>query len=149
MRTPTRITAGLTALLFVPLTTQAQAPRHPLDPLGWEEHWGVLEVLRDAGHLTDATRFARLTLAPPDKAQVWSWQAGQSLPRIAVAIVKEQAKTFEATVDVGQRKLISWTEKPGAQTAWLMEDLATAGELVKADTGWQRAMRRRGYKDWS
>jgi len=144
-----RFNTGLAALLTLQSTAQAQAPRHPLDPLGWEEHWVVLEVLRDAGHLTDATRFARLSLSPPDKGLVWSWRTGQPIPRLAHAIIKEQAKTFEADIDVSQRKLVAWRERAGVQTAWTGEDLGLAGDLVKADTAWQRAMRGRGYNDWS
>jgi len=149
MRTVARVIAGLAALLSINPTANGQAPRHPLDPLGWEEHWTVLEVLRDAGHLTDGTRFARIALDAPDKMLVWNWRAGQSFPRIATAMVRDQTKTFEATVDVTQRKLIAWKERPGAQTAWTMEDLGLAGELVKADTAWQRGMRRRGYSNFS
>jgi Cu2+-containing amine oxidase len=36
--------------------------RHPLDPLDWQEHWTVLEALRDAGHLNDSTRFSLVKL---------------------------------------------------------------------------------------
>jgi primary-amine oxidase len=144
-----RFIGPVMATVAVAFPISAQAPRHPLDPLTWEEHWAVLEVLRSAGHLNDSTRFTRVALVEPDKASVWSWQKGQPFPRSAHAVIKQQARTFEAVIDVVERRLRTWQERPGVQPNWLAEDFGSAGGLVKSDTAWQRAMRRRGYTDFT
>lgn len=141
---------AVASVLFLAPPGSAQAPRHPLDPLTWEEHWTALETLRDAGRLTDQVRFTRLALRDPDKTLVWSWRPGQPLPpRHAVAILKVGPTAVEAEIDLGQKRVVSWRERPGVQTGWLMEDLGGAGELVKSDPAWQRAMQRRGYAEFS
>lgn len=137
------------ALLLIPSLLGAQTPRHPLDPITWEEHWAVLETLREGGRLTPATRFARLALEEPDKVAVWAWQKGQPFSRRAEVVLRDGPKAFEAVVDLTQRRVVSWQERPGAQVAFSMEDLGGAGEMVKSDSAWNRAMRRRGYTDMS
>lgn len=47
---------------IVPGRAAVQTVTHPLDPLTRLEHFAVLEVLQQAGKLTDRTRFSRLEL---------------------------------------------------------------------------------------
>jgi len=137
------------ALLLMPSLLAAQAPRHPLDPISWDEHWTVLEILREAGHITPTTRFARIAVAEPDKASVWAWQSGQPFTRRAEVILREGTRTIEAVVDVTGHKVVSWQERPGTQVGFSMDDLTGAGALVKSDSAWNKAMQRRGYTDLS
>lgn len=53
--------------------------QHPLDSLTYEEHWTVLEVLRQAGRLDENTRFSRVLLAEPDKSYVRNWSAADPI----------------------------------------------------------------------
>jgi Cu2+-containing amine oxidase len=90
----------------------AQKVEHPLDPLTFQEYWTVLEVLRNAGHLNDETRFSIVNLHEPPKDLVWSWVQGQDFPRDAFAVVRQGADAYEALVDLKQRRVVSgrnWT----------------------------------------
>jgi primary-amine oxidase len=130
----------------VPLA-RAQAPQYPLDPLGWEEHWAVLETLAEAGHLDGDTRFSRLQLVEPDKSLVWNWKAGDEIPRSAFAVVRDGPRTYEAVVDVRTRKLTSWSELRGAQPQWLDEEFGSGAAQVKQNPEFVAAMERRGITD--
>ena len=138
------------ALIFslTPLTSSAQT-RHPLDPLSWEEHWIILETLKAADHLNDSTRLALVRLQEPSKSLVWSWQPGQSIPRAALAVVKQQAKTFEAVVDVANSKLVSWTEVKGVQPNFLAEEFDAVTSAVKKNPEFIAAMKKRGITDFT
>ena len=53
---------------------QFAAPvQHPLDPLTADEYTQTLELLREAGHIDDAARFANVELREPTKSSVISW----------------------------------------------------------------------------
>src|SRR4029450_7436816 len=66
----------------------AQKVEHPLDPLTFQEHWAVLEILRDAGHLNADTRFSMVNLREPDKELVWGWSNRQDFPRPALVAAR-------------------------------------------------------------
>ncbi|MEJ2370344.1 MAG: hypothetical protein P8Y07_05800 [Gemmatimonadales bacterium] len=80
----------MSIVLLSPASTGlAQTTGHPLDPLSWEEHWVVLDAIGSAGHGTDSTRYALVTLHEPDKAAVAAWSPGEPFRREAFAIVKQ------------------------------------------------------------
>lgn len=134
----------LAFLAAAPATAQV---RHPLDPLDWGEHWTVLEVLRDAGRLNDSTRFSLVRLHEPDKTMAWDWRPGQPFTRTAFAMVRQQARTYEAVIDVTGSRLVSWTEAPGAQPGFLDEEYGSVVGAVKEHPEFLAAMRRRGITD--
>jgi primary-amine oxidase len=84
-----KVTCLLWLLLLPALPVAAQNIEHPLDPLSFQEYWTVLEVLRDAGHLDDETRFSIVNLKEPSKNLVWGWAKGNRFPREASAIVRQ------------------------------------------------------------
>ena len=56
-------------VLFILVAAFAGSPlvagpkvEHPLDPLNFQEYWQVLDVLRDAGHVDDKTRFSLVNM---------------------------------------------------------------------------------------
>jgi primary-amine oxidase len=130
-------------------TTLSAQSRHPLDPLTWEEHWTLLEVLHEAGHVNDSTRFSLVTLHEPPKAAVWDWQPTALFPRHAFVIVKQQARTYEAVVDVGARSIASWKEIRGVQPSFLEEEFGAMESQVKRHPEFVEAMRRRGITDFT
>ena len=139
--------ASLCIALSAMLSTaaHAQEARHPLDPLSRQEHFAVLEVLQQAGKLTDATRFTRLEVKTPDKASVWAWKPGAVLPRSAEVVISQGPAVFEATVDITGKRLVSWTERQGVQPMWLESEFG--GEVVdKAmkDPRFADALKKRG-----
>jgi primary-amine oxidase len=130
-------------LLSPALPVAAQNIEHPLDPLSFQEYWTLLEVLRDSGHLDEETRFSIVNLKEPSKDFVWGWSKGNSIPREAFAIVRQGPQTFEAVVDVAQRKLTSWTPLKGLQPNWLDEELKAMTKEVKKNPEFIAAMKRR------
>jgi primary-amine oxidase len=62
-------------------------------------------------------------------------------------LIKQGSQTFEALVDVTQAKLVSWHEIKGVQPALLVYDeLNSLNDILRADPGWQAAMRKRGFE---
>ena len=142
-----RILLLLILLAVAPKTLAAEPVNHPLDPLTWQEHWIVLEALRDARHLDGETRFSMVNLVDPPKNLAWSWKPGDPMPRSAFALVRQSSRSFEAIVDLEARSVTTWRELTGAQPNWLFEELFSAAEFVKKDPAFVEAMRRRGIED--
>src|SRR5580704_18115393 len=102
-------------LLLVPGLARAADFPHPLDALTSDEYSVVLEIIKASGHLDALSRFAGVNLHEPPKQEVLRWRQGDPFRREALAIIKQGRKTFEALVDVANRKLISWREIPGVE----------------------------------
>jgi primary-amine oxidase len=127
----------------------AQKLEHPLDPLNFQEYWTVLEVLRDAGHVNEETRFSIVKLHEPPKDQVWSWTQGSDFPREAFALVRQGPDAFETVVDLKQRRVVSWKKLEGAQPNWLREEFRTLDKEVKKNPDFMAAMKKRGITDFT
>ena len=128
----------------------AAVNEHPLDPLSKEELAAAVEVLRSTGRATDASRFPLIHLHEPAKQEILRYQPESPLRREAFAVVYERARnqTFEAVIDLTARKVRSWKEIPGVQPNFMVEDYALLQEIVRADPNWQKAMLKRGVKDF-
>jgi Cu2+-containing amine oxidase len=62
MRIRNLVLGVLCAYCAATIPLAAQKVEHPLDPLSFQEYWTSLEVLRDAGHLNEETRFSIVNL---------------------------------------------------------------------------------------
>ena len=144
LRAPAACTAAL--LLCAPVSV-AQQPLHPLDPLGWQEYWTVLEVLAENSHLDGDTEFSRIQLREPDKALVWNWKDGDSFPRSAFAVVRQGPRTYEAVIDISDRSLSSWKELTGRQPMWLDREFGSGAAKVLEHPEVIAALERRGIAD--
>jgi primary-amine oxidase len=113
----------------------------------WQEHWTVLEVLRDSGHLDADTRFSMVNLKEESKKSVLKWKPGQASARHAFALVRQKAQSFEAVVDLNKKTLLSWEELEGVQANWLDEEFEAMDDIVKEDPDFLAAMKRRGITD--
>jgi primary-amine oxidase len=138
---------GVLAVLLLCGTADLTGQSHPLDPLTWQEHWTVLEVLRDAGHYDNDTGVTEVTLHAPPKADVWTWTPDRRLPRRAHATLLGRDGTYEAVVDVDNRRLISWDHIPGVHATWLGFEFEVMADEVKAHPDFIAAMERRGITD--
>lgn len=127
------------------MVPEAAAP-HPLDPLTAAEYARAVTLLREAGHVSDSSRFVALELRDPDKAEVLAWRTGQAFGRTAFAIVKAGARTFEGMVDLGAGRVSSWNEIPGVQPTLLGEEMAAVGEILGGDPRFVAALGARGFK---
>lgn len=141
---------GLIAVLLILLLPMvSQAAEHPLDPLSKQEITTTVEVLQDAGKVTQASRYPIITLHEPPKDEVLRFQPGTAFRREAFAVVYERAsqKTFEAVVDVSKKILVSWKEVVGVQPMYTNEEVEIADKVSRADARWQEAMHKRGISD--
>ena len=121
---------------------------HPLDPLTRREIADAISAIAASGQVNRNTRAAMITLNEPDKQQVLRWRQGDVAPRKAFAVLRVEGKTVEAVVDLATRSLESWTVVPGVQPSIDSAEWANAQRLVKQDSRWRGAMRKRGYTDF-
>lgn len=141
------LVAAVAALVLLPSILVTQEPRHPLDPLSWQEHWTVLEVLREADRMDENTRFSFVGLHEPDKVLVSGWTARDDVPRSAFAVVRNGPSTYEAVIDLVGRRVTEWTEMADIQPQWLEEEFGTGTAQVKEHPDFVAAMERRGITD--
>jgi primary-amine oxidase len=124
---------------------------HPLDPLSKDEIAATVLLLKISGKVSEGSRFSIITLHEPHKVEVMSFRPASLMRREAFAVVYERGtnKTFEAVVDLNNKRVISWKEVPGVQPALLTEDFILMEGIVRADPQWQEAMRKRGIEDFN
>jgi primary-amine oxidase len=117
--------------------------------LSKQELAAAVQILRASGRVGTDSRLALLTLNEPPKAEVLRFKPGSSLRREAFAIVYERAKNqiFEAVIDLNRREVASWQHVPGVQAPLMEEDLVLLDRIVRADSRWRDAMRKRDITD--
>jgi len=149
------LTLRIGSLLICLLVSTALAHpddwRSPLAPLAKDEILTVVQILKEAGKVTNDSRFSLITLLEPSKREVLDTRLGSEPDRKAfvVAYERNSNQTFEAIVDLSARKLSSWKEVHGVQPSYLTEDTQIVEDAVRADPRWQEAMRKRGISDLS
>ncbi len=115
----------------------AQQPQHPLDPLGFQEYWAVLETLDADGKLDRDTRFSLVSLVEPPKALVWGWKAGDPIPRKARAVVR-QGSDAKLNIELAKPtlwRMVSTTRKNkvGYPTSYQLMPGRTTETLLSED----------------
>ncbi|WP_414575055.1 primary-amine oxidase [Anabaena sp. CCY 9402-a] len=132
------------------VAAQQPAITHPLTALTAAEIKTAVAVIRKEKSLTDMVAFPLITLAEPDKTEVLKFTPGQIFPRQAFLVVYErkQNKTYEGIVDLKTQKIVSWQKIPNVQPAIIASEYEIARQVVKSDPRWQKAMQKRGIKDF-
>lgn len=127
---------------------------YPLDPLSEAEVALASDILRAGKALGPDTRFSHVQLEEPAKSDVLGWTPASRLPRRAAATLfdSKTGAVHIATVDLGSRTVTEWREHstkahPYGQPPITIEEVFKVGDIVKADVGWRRAMKRRGLED--
>ena len=127
---------------------------HPLDPLNEAEVALASDILRTEKQLGPDTRFTHIQLEEPAKSDVLAQQPNANLSRRAAATLFDckTGVTHIATVDLGARQITAWREHltkvhPYGQPPVTLEEVFKVGDIVKADSGWRGAMKRRGLSD--
>jgi primary-amine oxidase len=127
----------------------AQAPKHPLDGLSAREHWAIYDALIASGNTDSTTRYLYVALHEPPKAEVLAWKPGQPFRREGFVHLFQDAKGYEAVVDIAAKKLLSWREVPGRQYMAVAGEEETVNELLLKDSRVREAIRRRGITDFT
>jgi primary-amine oxidase len=93
------------------------------------------------------THFISVLLHEPDKQAVLAWKPGQNAPREADVTLMHKGVTIEARVDLVAKKLESWKEIPGAQTAIFVSEIEGMSDTILADQRVKAALGKRGITD--
>jgi len=126
-------------------------PRHPLDPLTADEVARAWSLVRAQDGLGSRVRVVSIALAEPPRAALYGPGAEHPAERAAFVVLMDSdaRKTYEAVVSLTRGRLVSWTHVPGVQPAIVLDEFFECEAAVRADPGWQAAMRRRGVTDFS
>jgi len=149
MRIALFITAVAAIASSTPAPASAQPPAHPLDGLSAREHWAVYDALIASGKTDTTTRYLYVTLREPPKAEVLAWRPGQPFRREAFTHLVQGGKGYEAVVDIGSKKLLSWGEVPGRQYMATEGEGEALNELLLRDSRVRDAIKKRGVTDFN
>ena len=126
-------------------------PPHPLDPLTADEVARAGSLVRTHDGLGPRVRVISVALAEPLRAALSGPGADHPVERAAfvVLIDRDARKVYEAVVSLTRGRVVSWTHVPGVQPAIVLDEFFECEAAVRADPGWQAAMRQRGITDFS
>jgi primary-amine oxidase len=126
-------------------------PRHPLDPLTADEVARAGGLARTHDGLGPRVRVISVALAEPLRAALSGPGVDHPVERAAFVVLmdRDARKVYEAVVSLTQGRVVSWTHVPGVQPAIVLDEFFECEAAVRADPGWQAAMRRRGITDFS
>ena len=94
------------------------ASTHPLEPLSAYEVLSAVTVVRTEKQLPASFRFVMVNLLEPPREQVLQPRPGEAVPRQAFLVLLDNAtgRGYEAVVDLGAGKVVSWVELPAGVT---------------------------------
>jgi primary-amine oxidase len=127
-------------------------PRHPLDPLTPDEVARAWSLVCGQDGLGPRVRVISIALAEPPRGTLREPVAASHPAERAAFVVlidRDARKTYEAVVSLTQGRVSSWTHVPDVQPAIVLDEFFECEAAVRADPGWQAAMRRRGVTDFS
>ena len=124
----------------------ADAVTHPLESLTAAEIRAAVATVRADDRLGEHPRFASITLEPPDKDVLATYQPGDPIERLVRLIIVpgQDSTVIESVVDVRSGSVVVWHERPDVRPALLFEDAMRSIVALRANPDWQEAMRRRG-----
>ncbi|MEM9815328.1 MAG: hypothetical protein AAF827_02795 [Cyanobacteria bacterium P01_D01_bin.6] len=122
----------------------AATVQHPLDALTVNEYKAALAVLKGEGLVNADSRYPFMRLQSPAKDTMLAWEPGEPFERSAFAMVKQGPAVYEAVVNLTQQTVTRWDEIADVQAGILLNEWLRAGEIAKADTQWQAAVKQRG-----
>jgi primary-amine oxidase len=124
---------------------------HPYDPLTAEEVARAGSLARAHDALGLRVRVVSVALAEPPRPALSGSDADHPRERAALVVLmdRDARKTYEAVVSLTEGRVVSWTHVPGVQPAIVLDEFFECEAAVRADPGWQAAMRRRGVTDFS
>ncbi len=144
-----RIALVLGGALASASRASAQTPMHPLDQLSAREHWAIYDALQASGKLDSTFRILFEGLKEPAKGEVLAWRPGQPLKREATVHLTQGKLGYEATVDITNKKLLTWNALPAKQYMTSFAEFGAAGELAMKDKRVVDALKKRGITDFT
>ncbi len=127
--------------------TKSSAPEHPLDALLPDEIKQVVALLKASSNADDGTVFPAITLKPGDKQAMWDWKSGTPYTRTAFVVMRRNLVTYEAVVDITNKKIVSVAAKSGEQPMIMDFEWIRARDVLLADKRFKDAISKRSLKD--
>lgn len=129
-------------------TPSKNSKGHPLDPLTSAEVEQAVAVITADKRFVTGSLFPTIAASEPEKNEVLAFTGGE-FRREAFAVVFDRStnRTFEVVVDLGKKQVTQWNEIKGVQPAMTVEELTNVPKIVRADSRWQEAMKKRGITD--
>ena len=123
---------------------------HPLEMVTGEEIQRAAAIVRGDGRFETDMAFAHLRLHEPAKDALARRAGGADLEREieALLIPRDRLEAIEVVVSVTSGVVRSWTVRDGMRPALLFGEAFAAITGVRANEGWQAAVRRRGIEDF-
>jgi primary-amine oxidase len=139
----------LACVLLLVCARPVQGQQHPLDPLTAGEIEIASTLLTGEPRFPAAAKFVTIVLKEPPKNEVLAFTPGAAVARHAFAVILDRPanRTFEAVVDVGARRIVSWAEVKGVQPGVMETEYDVMVRAVRNDPRWQAAMKKRGIDD--
>ena len=128
------------------LGTRVFGAAHPLEPLSTNELRAAVEVLLKENKISTNTLLPMVTLREPPKEKVIAWETGSAQPREASVTAYELAshRTYEAIVDLDQRRVTQWRHRPGVEPLQTKAELEASAQFLQTNELWLAALKRRG-----
>ena len=123
---------------------------HPLEMVTGEEIQRAAAIVRGDGRFETDMAFAHLRLHEPAKDALARRAGGADLEREieALLIPRVRLEAIEVVVSLTSGVVRSWTVRDGMRPALLFGEAFAAITGVRANEGWQAAVRRRGIEDF-
>jgi primary-amine oxidase len=131
-----------------PAAAVAAPAAHPLDPLSEDEIRAAIKAAAGDERLSGAL-YPSVTLLEPPKADVLAWKPGQPPPRRARVLAMTTTTTYDLVVDVAEPRLVSVTERPGAEPPITMSEIEATTKVVLSNAAFQAGLQKRGLTDTS
>jgi primary-amine oxidase len=106
--------------------------RHPLEPLSAVEVSRAVELLRAEKKVTPSTRFVSVMLREPDKSHVHTGTDWDELPRVAAAVLFDNATNscYEAAANLTTGQVSEFKHVPGAQPTMTIDEQVECEQAV-------------------
>ena len=105
------------------------------------------QILRDAGHVTDDSRFHGCCIHEPPKSEVAAWTPETEVDRRLDLVVRNGADVYEATVSITNSRVERWEHQPGVVPRIGLLEIRAVMDACRADPGFQAALKKRGIDD--
>ncbi len=138
---------GITLAMRIAFAQTDDGPFHPMDALTPTEIAATVKLLTEAGDANDKTRYPAISLQEAPKDIIRAWKKGDAFTRAAFVILRKGGETFEATVDLTNKKVISFTPNPKAEPMIMDAEWTVGRDKFMADPRFKAAMEKRGFKD--
>ena len=119
----------------------------PTDGLTPDEYWTIYKVLRESGHTHEKTLYPSILLREPPKAEVLAWKPGDPIQRKADVVLYDEGKSYAATVDITNRKVLDFKDLKGEQAPFTSTEEHQFDDIIKHDPRVIAALKKRGITD--